>query len=253
MAGTTLFISDLHLCGQRPTITRLFLDFLAGEARTADALYILGDLFEFWIGDDAAGQDDFRAVVTGLRALTRSGTPVFVMHGNRDFLMGPGFEQATGCRLIADPVRIDLYGQPALLMHGDSLCTADTEYMGFRAMVRSPDWQRDFLAKSLAERNAIFGSYREISKATTLKKKPEIMDVTQHAVEAIMRQHGVHRLIHGHTHRPGEHVFDLDGARARRLVLGDWYEHGSMLRVNAKDWRLEQLRPAGDPQQRTGR
>ena len=241
MAGTTLFISDLHLCDQRPAITRLFLDFLAGEARAADALYILGDLFEFWVGDDATGENEFRRVIDGLAGLTRAGVPLHMMYGNRDFLMRKRFEEVTGGRLILDPLRIELYGEPTLLMHGDLLCTADTDYMKFRAMVRDPAWQGDFLAKSLAERNGIFNNYREISKATTTKKPPEIMDVAQSAVENVMRRHNVRRLIHGHTHRPGEHVFTLDGAPARRMVLGAWYEQGSVLRVDAKGWALSTL------------
>lgn len=241
MAGATLFISDLHLCDQRPAITRLFLGFLAGEARRAEALYILGDLFEFWVGDDTTGRDEFRQVIDGLAGLTRAGVPLHVMYGNRDFLMRKRFEEITGGRLIPDPLRIELHGEPTLLMHGDLLCTADTDYMKFRAMVRDPAWQGDFLAKSLAERNAIFNNYREISKATTTKKPPEIMDVAQLTVENVMRQHNVRRLIHGHTHRPGEHVFTLDGAPARRMVLGAWYEQGSVLRVDAKGWALSTL------------
>ena len=241
MAGTTLFISDLHLCDQRPAITRLFLDFLAGEARAADALYILGDLFEFWVGDDATGQDEFRRVIDGLADLTRARVPLHVMYGNRDFLMRQRFEEITGGRLIPDPLRIELYGEPTLLMHGDLLCTADTDYMKFRAMVRDPAWQGDFLAKNLAERNGIFNNYREISKATTTKKPPEIMDVVQSAVEDVMHQHNVRRLIHGHTHRPGEHAFTFDGGPARRMVLGAWYEQGSVLRVDAKGWALSTL------------
>ncbi|MBI5783056.1 MAG: UDP-2,3-diacylglucosamine diphosphatase [Gammaproteobacteria bacterium] len=241
MPAATLFISDLHLCGVRPAITGLFLDFLKHRARAADALYILGDLFEYWIGDEAVEQKEFHAIVRGLRELTASGTPVFVMHGNRDFLMADGFEKATGCRLLADPSRIDLYDTPTLLMHGDSLCTNDTEYMTFRAKVRSPAWQKEFLGKSVAERDQIVRDFREISKNSTASKKPEIMDVNQKAVEAVMREHGVQRLIHGHTHRPQEHVFTLDGRPARRMVLGDWYEQGSVLRVDAQGWQLESL------------
>ncbi len=241
MPATTLFISDLHLCGARPAITGLFLDFLRHRARSADALYILGDLFEYWIGDEAVEQEEFRAIVRGLRELTASGTPVFVMHGNRDFLMADGFEAATGCRLLADPARIDLHGTPTLLMHGDSLCTDDVEYMAFRAQVRNPAWQREFLAKPVAERDRIVRDFREISKNSTASKKPEIMDVNQNAVEAIMREHDVQRLIHGHTHRPKEHVFTLDGRPARRMVLGDWYEQGSVLSVDAHGWLLEGL------------
>ena len=241
MPATTLFISDLHLCGARPAITRLFLDFLQRRARHADALYILGDLFEYWIGDEAVEQDEFRPMIEGLRQLTAGGTPVFVMHGNRDFLIADGFEKATGCRLLVDPTRLDLHGTPTLLMHGDSLCTDDVEYMKFRAQVRNPAVQRQFLTKPIAEREAIVRSYREFSKISTATKKPEIMDVNQDAVETVMREHNVHRLIHGHTHRPKEHVFTLDDQPARRMVLGDWYEQGSVLSVDAQGWRLEGL------------
>lgn len=241
MPAVTLFISDLHLCGARPAITGLFLDFLRRRARAADALYILGDLFEYWIGDEAVEQAEFRGIVRGLRELTASGTPVFVMHGNRDFLMADDFEKATGCRLLADPARLDLHGTPTLLMHGDSLCTDDLEYMAFRVQVRNPAWQREFLAKSVAERDKIARDFREISKNSISSKSPEIMDVNQKAVETIMRAHGVRRLIHGHTHRPKEHVFMLDGPPARRMVLGDWYEQGSVLSVDARGWVLEGL------------
>ena len=241
MPGTTLFISDLHLCGARPAITGLFLDFLRRRARAPDALYILGDLFEYWIGDEAIEQEEFRSIIRGLRELTKNGTPVFVMHGNRDFLMGAGFEKASGGRLLKDPAHIDLYGTPTLLMHGDSLCTDDTEYMTFRAKVRSPAWQKKFLGKSVAERDRIVHDFREISKNSTSTKKPEIMDVNQKAVESVMREHYVQRLIHGHTHRPKEHVFNLDGRPARRMVLGDWYEQGSVLSVDARGWMLEGL------------
>ena len=241
MPDTTLFISDLHLCGARPAITGLFLEFLRNRAREAEALYILGDLFEYWIGDEAVTQEEFRPVIRGLRELTTKGTPVFVMHGNRDFLMTGGFAKASGCRLLADPLCIDLYGTPTLLMHGDSLCTDDVEYMAFRKQVRNPAWQKEFLAKPVAERDRIVRDFREISKNSTASKKPEIMDANQQAVEAVMREHGVRRLIHGHTHRPKEHVFDLDGQPARRMVLGDWYEQGSVLRVDTQGWVLESL------------
>ena len=241
MPEFTLFISDLHLCGARPAITELFLEFLQRRARAARALYILGDLFEYWIGDEAVEQAEFRPMIEGLRRLTAGGTPVFVMHGNRDFLMGSGFEQASGCRLLADPARLDLHGVPTLLMHGDSLCTDDVEYMQFRVQVRNPAWQKAFLAKPVAEREAIVRNSHEISKISTAAKKPEIMDTNQTAVEAIMREHRVYRMIHGHTHRPREHAFNLDGQPARRMVLGDWYEQGSVLRVDDQGWQLESL------------
>lgn len=241
MADVTLFISDLHLCAERPAINDLFLTFLRTEARQADALYILGDLFEFWIGDEAVEHDEHRMSIDGLRGLADSGVPVYVMPGNRDFLLGTGFERAGHCTLLPDPTRIELYGTPVLLMHGDSLCTRDTQYMDFRNMVRNPTWQREFLAKPYAERQAIARMYREVSMETTAAKKPEIMDVTQSAVEESMRAHRVRHFIHGHTHRPDEHVFTLDGAPAYRTVLGDWYEQGSVLRVTTGGQSLERL------------
>jgi len=210
-------------------------------------LYILGDLFEFWIGDETIQDDEFRPAIEGLRALAASGVPLFVMAGNRDFLMSAGFERATGCRLLPDPTRIELYGTPVLLTHGDSLCTRDTEYMVFRKLVRDPAWQREFLAKPFAQREIIARKYREISMETTATKKPEIMDVTQDAVESAMRAHGVRHLIHGHTHRPAEHSFTLDGATAYRTVLGDWYEQGSVLRVTPNQQVLDSLPLSKNP------
>lgn len=238
---TTLFISDLHLCTERPAITRLFLKFLRQRGQDAEALYILGDLFEYWIGDDAALQEDHRPIIDGLRTMVRSGTPVFVIPGNRDFLLGPQFERQTGCRLLEDPTIVDLYGTRALLMHGDSLCTDDHEYQAFRKMVRSESWMRNYLVRSLHERDALFRQYREMSRLATAQKKPEIMDVNQQAVETVMREHQSYDLIHGHTHRPAQHVFELDGQRARRTVLGDWYDQGSVLRCDPDSWVLETL------------
>ena len=237
----TLFISDLHLCGDRPEIIELFLGFLSHRARQADALYILGDLFEYWIGDESIHHNEFRPMVDGLRNFAASGVPLFLMHGNRDFLWGQDFEKATGGRLLTDPTIIDLYGINTLIMHGDTLCTDDTEYMAFRAMVRNEKWQRDFLSKSVAERDQIGRSLREVSHTATAGKNTEIMDVAQLAVESVMRAHSVHRLIHGHTHRPREHVFDLDGTEARRMVLGAWYEQGSVLQCDEFGWTLDPL------------
>lgn len=241
MPGHTLFISDLHLSHERPGITGLFLMFLAGEARAADALYILGDLFEYWIGDEQVTWPEYRPVMTALHALVDAGVPVYVIVGNRDFLMGRGFESASGCRLLDDISRIDLYGKTVLVMHGDELCTRDTEFMKFRATVRAPQWQREFLARSVAERRQIAGEYREISQQTTAAKKPEIMDVTPEAVADLMRQRGVRHLIHGHTHRPAQHRFQLDGAEASRTVLGDWYDQGSVLRCSRAGCELATL------------
>jgi len=230
---STLFISDLHLSAERPAITALFLDFLRTRARQAEALYILGDLFEYWIGDDVAAQAEYRPLIDGLRELTAAGVSVYVMHGNRDFLLGSGFEQQTGCRLIPDPTLISLYGEKVLLMHGDTLCTDDVAYLKFRAMVRNPDWVKMFLGKTIAERVAIVREYREISKTATAAKKPEIMDVHPDAVETTLRQHSVRHLIHGHTHRPAQHELQLNGQSVRRTVLGDWYDQGSVLVCDA--------------------
>jgi len=237
----TLFISDLHLSNERPAINTLFLDFLRTRATQAEALYILGDLFEYWIGDDVASLPEYQPLITGLRALAESGVPVYVMHGNRDFLIAQGFEKITGCKLLPDPIVISLYGENTLLMHGDTLCTDDIAYLKFRTMVRNPDWVKMFLGKTIPERVAIVRDYREISKTATAAKKPEIMDVNQSAVETVLREHGVRHLIHGHTHRPAQHRFDLDGTPVRRTVLGDWYDQGSVLVCDASGCTLESL------------
>ena len=238
---TTLFISDLHLSAQRPVVMQLFLDFLQQRAVHAEALYILGDLFEYWIGDDAASQAEYAPVVAGLRAVTRHGVPVHVMHGTRDFLIGRQFSDATGCRLLTDPTCIDLYGERVLLMHGDTLCTDDVAYQDFRRMVRDPQWIAGFLARDLAERDAIVRNLRETSKAAMAEKIPEIMDVNPAAVKDVMREHHIRHLIHGHTHRPAQHDLQLDGQPARRTVLGDWYEHGSVLRCEPGACVLESI------------
>ncbi len=236
----TLFISDLHLDPERPEITALFRDFLRQRAAAAEALYILGDLFEAWIGDDddaALGQE----VAAALKALTRQGVAVAFIHGNRDFLIGESFAAAANARLLAEAVVIDLYGVPTLIMHGDTLCTDDVEYQKFRAQVRSPQWRAQLLSRPLAERRAIARQLRETSREATRVKAEDITDVNPAAVAQAMREHGVRRLIHGHTHRPAVHEFMLDGAPAQRIVLGDWYEQGSLVECDAGGCRLEQL------------
>lgn len=236
----TLFISDLHLDPQRPEITRLFLDFLENRGRAAGCLYILGDLFEAWVGDD----DDSAlagAVCAGLRDCAGSGTPVYVMHGNRDFLLGSAFATASGCTLLPDPAVIDLYGQATLLMHGDLLCTDDTEYLAFRKMVREPRWQQAFLDKPLAERRQIALQLRETSIERTQGKPDSIMDVNPQTVVDTMKRHAVQRLIHGHTHRPAVHNLKVNGMPAQRLVLGDWYEQGSVLECTPVGCQLQSL------------
>jgi len=236
----TLFISDLHLRDERPGITALFLRFLQHDAAQAQALYILGDLFEVWLGDDAV-LPGYQLVLAGIRTLTDSGIAVHVMHGNRDFLMGAEFARQTGCRLLPDPTVIDLNGEATLLMHGDTLCTDDVEYQRFRGQVRDPATQRQFLAMPIDERIAVAKHYRQESHERSRNKTEEIMDVNQDAVLDIMRRHRVYRLIHGHTHRPAVHNFELDHHAARRMVLGDWYHQGSILRCDAVECRLESL------------
>lgn len=239
----TLFISDLHLDPERPAITALFLEFLENRAPGADALYILGDLFEAWIGDDDASPMN-RAVAAGLRACAAGGTPVFVMHGNRDFLMGASFASQAGCTLLADPACIDLYGTPTLLMHGDLLCTDDTEYLAFRKRVRSEQWQAELLSKPLEVRRQIAADLRQRSREMTGGKPEAIMDVNQQAVLDAMGSHRVRRLIHGHTHRPAIHEFSIAGQSAQRMVLGDWYEQGSVLECRPQGCELQSLHTA---------
>jgi UDP-2,3-diacylglucosamine hydrolase len=237
---TTLFISDLHLDAGEPETIRRFLTFIEGDARAAREVYILGDLFEAWVGDD---DDDplLAPILTALAGLTRAGVPCAVMHGNRDFLIGPRFCATTGCRLLGDYERIDLYGEPVLLTHGDLLCTDDTRYQSLRATLRNPAWQRDFLAKPLAERHKIAADLRKLSATEIAAKSYDIMDVNQSTVERTMREHGVSLLLHGHTHRPAIHRFALDGRPAARIVLGAWYEQASIVRWDSTGYRLDTL------------
>lgn len=220
---TTLFISDLHLHESRPAVTQAFYQFLQGRAVGADALYILGDFFDAWIGDD----DDaplHAEVAQALRKLADQGTQIYLMHGNRDFLIGNDFAKTAGAELITDPTRIDLYGKPTLLMHGDTLCTLDVEYQAFRQQVRSPAWQQQILAQPLAARRALAAQIRAKSKSMNSMKAEDIMDVTPDEVVRVMRTEGVVQLIHGHTHRPARHQLEIDGAAAERIVLGDWHD-----------------------------
>jgi UDP-2,3-diacylglucosamine hydrolase len=236
----TLFISDLHLDPERPAITALFLAFLETRAPGAEALYILGDLFEAWIGDDDASPMN-RAVARGLLACADAGTPVFVMHGNRDFLMGQEFALQAGCTLLEDPACIDLYGTPTLLMHGDLLCTDDTAYLAFRDMVRSAQWQTELLSKPLEQRRRIAAELRRQSREQTGGKPEAIMDVNHQAVQDTMRRYRVRRLIHGHTHRPAIHELSVAGQPAQRIVLGDWYQQGSVLECGPAGCALQSL------------
>lgn len=234
---TTLFIADLHLDPERPEITRLFGDFLDAEAGQADALYILGDLFESWVGDDDPSEAG-AFVAAKLAALASGGVPVFFMHGNRDFMLGRDYAAKAGMRLLPDPTVIELYGKPVLLMHGDLLCTDDVEYQKVRAQVRNPDWRAHMLSQPLQARLAFAQQARAASLARQGEMKhagtmESITDASPAAVEETLRRFGIDTLIHGHTHRPAIHELDIDGRAHRRIVLGDWYEQGSVLRAHA--------------------
>ena len=229
---TTLFISDLHLDVERPAITELFGNFIDDEARRADALYILGDLFEAWVGDD--DPSPIGTFVAGkLRALHQSGVPVYFIRGNRDFLLGDAYARSAGMSILPDPAVVMLHGKPTLLMHGDLLCTDDVVYQQFRAQTRDPAWQTQFLAQPLSARIAFAQQARAASKAhqsgLQLQGTMEmITDVAPATVTATLRRYGIDSLIHGHTHRPAVH----NEAGGTRIVLGDWYEQGSVLRVD---------------------
>ena len=224
---TTLFISDLHLDQSRPEIIAIFQRFIAEEAVHAEALYILGDLFETWIGDDAADLTG-KQFIEAMRPMRDARRPCFYLHGNRDFLLGERFAKEAGMTLLPDPSLINLYGTPTLLMHGDTLCTDDEAYQTFRKQVRSPEWQRQFLSKSIETRQAFANQARQESQLHTAdSSNVAIMDVNQGAVEAAMKSANVHRLIHGHTHRPAAHAFQCDGKNLERMVLADWYQQPS--------------------------
>jgi UDP-2,3-diacylglucosamine hydrolase len=226
---TTLFISDLHIDSSCPAITEQFLAVLGSHARDAEALYILGDLFESWVGDDAPDADQL-AAIAGLKALTGSGVPCFVMHGNRDFLLGERFCSMSGARLLPDPLIVTLYGEPVLVMHGDALCTDDHAYQRLRATVRDGGWQRQFLALSVSARRALAGAARVGSRLHTAGLAYAISDVNPDSVALALREAAVATLLHGHTHRPGIHPLEVDGRACTRIVLGDWHSRGSLLR-----------------------
>jgi UDP-2,3-diacylglucosamine hydrolase len=237
---STLFISDLHLHPSRPAIIDCFLRFAAQQSGRAEALYILGDLFEAWIGDDDP-EPVYAVVRNALKDCVAAGTPIFLMHGNRDFLIGAQFAEQTGCSLLQDPVRIDLYGTPTLLMHGDTLCTDDIEYQSVRRKLRDPAWQQGVLELPVQKRLELAREAREFSSLATQGKDEYIMDVNPREVIRVIREHRVELLIHGHTHRPGIHTVKQDELEAIRIVLGDWYERGSVLVVDAEDRQLQPL------------
>jgi UDP-2,3-diacylglucosamine hydrolase len=236
----TFFISDLHLDDRRPETTAMLIEFLLEEAVTADALYILGDLFEFWLGDDVPSKCSMD-VANALSDLSKQGVPCFFMHGNRDFLVRDSYAKLAGIELLADEHVIDLYGERVLLMHGDSLCTDDVPYQQFRAVVRNPAWQQEFLAKPPQERLQIALQARDASAEHKGNVDMSIMDVNPDEVNRAFERHDVLRMIHGHTHRPATHDLEINGLKAQRIVLGDWYEQGSVLRVKAGNYELSRL------------
>ena len=237
----TLFVSDLHLAAERPGAVAAFFGFLAREASQSQAIYILGDLFEYWIGDDDLG-DPFNASVAQALARTAArGVKLYFMHGNRDFLIGPEFCRMAGVTLLGDPHRIDLNGRDAILMHGDTLCTDDHDYQSWRRIARSAEWQREILAESIVERRSRFLALREQSRQAIQAKPAEIMDVNDGAVRGALREHKVDLLIHGHTHRPAHHSLDVDGKACDRWVLPEWYGRGGYLVADSAGLRLETL------------
>lgn len=241
----TLFVSDLHLDATRPEITAHFLRFLATEARTADALYILGDLFEAWVGDDDPS-DAGRAVAEALHGVADAGAPVYFQRGNRDFLVGAAYAARAGFAILPDPAVIVLGGAPVLVSHGDLLCTDDHAYQAFRAQTRDPAWQAQFLAQPLQARLAFAAQARaasqarqgELQQAGTMET---ITDVAAAAVDEMFARYGVDTMIHGHTHRPAIHRLTAGGRQCRRIVLGDWYTQGSVLRVADGHYDLQTL------------
>ena len=236
----TLFISDLHLDDRRPETTALLQKFLVDEAVDADALYILGDLFEFWLGDDVPSNSALE-VADALSRLTASGVPCYFMHGNRDFLLQEAYAKLAGMELLPEEYVVDLYGERILLMHGDSLCTDDLAYQQLRKLVRNPAWQQDTLSKTPQERLQMALQLRDASAEHKGHEAMSIMDVNQAAVDSAFERHDVLRMIHGHTHRPATHDLLVRGQSARRIVLGDWYTQGSVLKVKPGSYELSSL------------
>ena len=232
-----LLISDLHLEQERPDITRAFLDLLNGRAREAESLYILGDFFEVWVGDDAMSPYQL-SICQALRELSDSGTQIFLMHGNRDFMLGKAFCKAAGATLLKDPSVVDFYGEPVLLMHGDSLCTRDEAYMRLRRYLRNPITLWILRHLPLRTRHKLARKLRNESRAQTRMKANDIVDVTPDEVPRVMREHGVQTLVHGHTHRPAIHKLQIGEQAAKRIVLGDWDRQGWALQIDEQGFQL---------------
>ena len=238
----TLFISDLHLCAERPRITQIFNRFIAETAPVGESLYILGDLFEYWIGDDQLDADPLaRDVSQRLYGLAAGGTKVFFMHGNRDFLVSERFAREAGLEIVTDPTLIGIGSTSVLLMHGDTLCTDDVSYQAFRGQVRNPAWQHAILAKPTAERVALAHSIRSQSDIEKSMKPEAIMDVNADAVAETFRRYGFPVMVHGHTHRPARHEHLLSGRSCVRWVLQDWHQAGGYLSHVDGEWRATVL------------
>src|SRR5690554_4670116 len=241
---TTLFISDLHLSAERPDISGLFISFLQTQARHADALYILGDLFEYWIGDDDL--NDFHCLIESeLKALTTAGVPCFFMHGNRDFLVGDDFAQRTGITILPEPTTVEICGQRVVLLHGDTLCTDDVAYQRFRRVIRNP-WLLSVARRlPLTWRRSIATKLRDSSSGNSAEQQPltpeqlDLYDAKSPAIENLLAVTETDLMIHGHTHRPGVHAHFVKGVEKTRIVLGDWYEQGSILEFNSSDFELK--------------
>lgn len=232
------FLSDLHLADETPAISRRFFSFLRGPARHASHIDILGDLFEYWIGDDDLATPFHQEVVQALHELSAGGCRIGLMAGNRDFLMGTSLAAACHATLLAEPTQIETDHNSLLLIHGDALCTLDAAYQAFRTQVRSPGWQQQFLAKPIVERRAIATALREQSRTEKRGKPSDQMDVQEKAITALLREHHYPTLIHGHTHRPGDHVHIVDGRHCLRFVLADWHaEGGEALALDGGHWQ----------------
>jgi UDP-2,3-diacylglucosamine hydrolase len=243
------FVSDLHLDSSRPDATNAFLAFLAADSIAGQTLYILGDLFEYWV-DDSDNNPEYRRVTEAIRRFTSASGRCFIMHGNRDFMLGGRFMAESGAVLLPDPTLISVGGQSVLVSHGDIYCTDDAGYQRYRRIVRHPQAQRIYNALPMALKQKVAARIRGTSKANYGAKRPDILDVNQDAVEAALREHRVETMVHGHTHRPAIHKFELDGREATRIVLGDWYDQGSILVWDAGGPRLSTLAFAGSDEHR---
>ena len=228
-----LFIADLHLQPAMRKTTEAFLNFLQNQGKQAEQLYILGDLFEYWAGDDDMDSEALQVILSAIRQVADSGTSVYWLSGNRDFLTGDHFLEVTGAKALPELAVVDFGTAKVILAHGDAQCTDDTAYMQFRKMVRNPAWQQQFLAMPLAQRKAVIASFRQDSKKTNQEKSADIMDVNASVIADLFRETGASVMIHGHTHHPGRHVYRNEDGECVRLVLSDWNLDGDTPRG---DW-----------------